>query len=171
MLLQEAAPEQQRPNLLLAAVHFLVLSRASEDPLAAYFPSVGGNRSVDSQLRDAFASFCSILNGEPRELIATRTTQTNEIGRCAVLWPILQFVVMDQPQKSIALLDFGCSAGLNLGVDRFQYQYNMDASRTLDSNVPIIKCQWHGSIPPRSDQKADVRNNRKSRHRYRSAAC
>ena len=56
-------------------------------------------------------------------LLATRHTQTNEIGRCAVLWPVLCALAQRSGQRRLALLDFGCSAGLNLGVDRYRYDY------------------------------------------------
>ena len=46
-LLDVASPAQRRPNLLLAAVHDLVLGDARGDALSAYFPSAGGRRSVD----------------------------------------------------------------------------------------------------------------------------
>ncbi len=148
-LLREAAPEQQRPNLLLAAIHFLVLSEAARHPIATYFPDIGGDRAVDDQLPDAFADFCLLWNARLRDLIATRTTQTNEIGRCAVLLPILHLIAERQRPRSIALLDFGCSAGLNLGVDEYQYDYGSGPPPNADRNIPVIKCEWRGSARPK----------------------
>src|SRR5204863_2453035 len=48
-LLAVAAPEQRRPNLLLAAVHDLVLA-GDAHPLSGYFQSVGGQRAADEAL-------------------------------------------------------------------------------------------------------------------------
>src|SRR6185295_5626516 len=91
-LLMVAPPEQRRPNLLLAALHDLVLG-GDTHPLAAYFESVGGTRRVDAALHACLLDFCAARRGELLEHIATRTTQTNEIGRCAVLWPVLRHIV------------------------------------------------------------------------------
>lgn len=51
--------------------------------------------------------------------ILTRSTQTNEAGRCAVLLPFL--ASLPQP---LALLEVGASAGLCLLPDRYSYAYD-----------------------------------------------
>ena len=43
-------------------------------------------------------------------------TQTNEVGRCAVILPAL-------PAAPIALIEVGASAGLCLLFDKYQYDY------------------------------------------------
>jgi hypothetical protein len=56
--------------------------------------------------------------------MTTRSTQTNEVGRCAGLLPALCHIAAgaerDQP---LSLLDLGTSAGLNLLFDEFSYLY------------------------------------------------
>lgn len=119
-LLSDTPDEQQRPNLWLAAVHDLVLAGESH-PLAAYYASVGGRRAPDADLAACVRSFATRHEAALRQLMRTRTTQTNEIGRCAVLWPALHAIAARAGTPQLALLDIGCSAGLNLGVDHYRY--------------------------------------------------
>jgi len=80
---------QARPNLLLAALHERVLAGVPHD-LAAYYPSVGGERAPDAALADSLHRFVRAERPRLLEHLRLRSTQTNEIGRCAVLWPALQ---------------------------------------------------------------------------------
>jgi hypothetical protein len=145
----EAAPaEQRRPNLLLAAVHDLVLAGTSH-PLAAYFPSVGGRRGVDAALPVAFDDFCAQHVDALRAHIATRSTQTNEIGRCAVLWPVLVHLAAVTGRTRLALLDLGCSAGLNLGVDAYRYELGGEAGGAAAAGAtPAVACRLVGPRRP-----------------------
>ena len=150
-LMRGAPPEQQRPNLLLASVHDLLLA-GDDHPLARYFPSVGGSLPPDAALRECFLDFCVRHADTLRQSIATRTTQTNEVGRCAVLWPVLRHVAASTGHTSIALLDFGCSAGLNLGVDRYRYDYDSVAlGAAPDAQAPTIACRLLGQRSPNKD--------------------
>ncbi|MBL0729293.1 DUF2332 domain-containing protein [Piscinibacter sp. HJYY11] len=141
-LLSGASPEQQRPNLWLAAVHDLLLSGVSH-PLAAYYPSCGGDRAPDDALPIHVKDFAAHHAAALRERMRTHTTQTNEIGRCTVLWPALHAVAARRGTAQIALLDVGTSAGLNLGVD--VYRYSAGDPRP---GVPLLRCRWHGDLRP-----------------------
>lgn len=147
-LLSVAPREQQRPNLWLAAVHFRVIKGAGH-PLQDYFASVGGMRAPDNKLADIVADFVQRERTELIELMRTRTTQTNEIGRCAVLWPTLQEVAWRHNVTQLALLDIGCSAGLNLGVDCYRYDYG-DFKLGVEAlpGIPIISCDLVGARRP-----------------------
>lgn len=148
--LEAAPPEQRRPNLLLAAAHELVLA-GSTHPLAAYFPSTGGGRAVDAALPAVFDDFCAVHADALRTRIATRSTQTNEIGRCAVLWPVLLRLAVLTGRSRFALLDLGCSAGLNLGVDGYRYDIGGEAcgaEADSDAAVPTIACRLVGPRRP-----------------------
>lgn len=149
-LLSDTPDEQQRPNLWLAAVHDTVLAGVSH-PLAAYYPSVGGARSPDEALAGCVRDFVREHETGLRELMRTRTTQTNEVGRCAVLWPALHAIVARSATAELALLDVGCSAGLNLGVDHYQYQYQPprdDAPRQATPGIPMLPARCVGGVTP-----------------------
>lgn len=119
---------QRRPLLLLAAVHFLLLSGV-EHPLAAFYDTVAEVRGVaferpNGDVASAFAAFCQAHRGELEHLVATRTTQTNEVGRCSALLAGLCDVASRYDwEVPLSLLDLGTSAGLNLLFDDYSYTY------------------------------------------------
>jgi hypothetical protein len=77
--------------------------------------------------------------GEIAELMRTRRTQTNEVGRCAVLLPAL-------PPGPLALVEVGASAGLCLLLDQFSYELG---SRRIGrpSATVRLRCQVAGPVP------------------------
>jgi hypothetical protein len=149
-LVAHAPPDQRRPNILLAAVHFLLLTGA-DDPLAAWYPTVLLWRGMDpgtartaesSELFPAFASFCRHHRDALSELVATRATQTNEVGRCTAIFPALS-TVASRVDAPLAIVDVGASAGLNLHFDRYAYAYDdcdSDGTERLagDSESPVV---------------------------------
>ncbi|WP_374675583.1 DUF2332 domain-containing protein [Ideonella sp.] len=120
-LLEAAPPTQRKTVLLFAAVHdrLLALAEAGRPlpALAEYFASVGGQRAPDEGLSAAWQSFVAEHAAALRDTVSSRATQTNEVGRCAVLWPALSAISLAHGGRPLALFDFGCSAGLNLCVD------------------------------------------------------
>jgi hypothetical protein len=72
--------------------------------------------------------------------LRSRTVQTNEAGRCAVLLPVL--AALPQP---LALLEVGASAGLCLYPDRYAYRYG---DHMLGSGEPVLDCAATGVTPP-----------------------
>ena len=143
-LMRHAPPTQRVPNLLLAALHDRVLAGVPH-ALREYFPSAGGTRAPDDTLPALLDDFIEAERDALCELLATRHTQTNEIGRCAVLWPALCAMRQRSGRSRIALFDFGCSVGLNLGVDGYRYEYGARAlGAAVDDGVPVIRCHAVG---------------------------
>ena len=103
-LLLEAAPVQQLPMLLFAAVHAEVLARGIPYP----------------QDGPAFVEFCREHAETLRPTLRRRSTQTNEVGRCAYLRPCIAAAADGRP---LALIEVGASAGLNLNMDRYAYDF------------------------------------------------
>lgn len=151
-LLAEAPPEQRKANLLLAALHERVLAGAAP-ALAAYFPSVGGSRPPDAGLPAALAACLGDEHAALLQHLRHGATQTNEVGRAAAIWPALGAVASATGARELALLDFGCSAGLNLGLDEVVLRYrSADGTEQLrgaapDGERPEVACRWLGPAP------------------------
>lgn len=114
--------EKQQPNLLLAAVRLLFGTAADKE-----------------QFRQLVLDNADAL----RAVMLTRSTQTNEPGRCATLLPI--FAKFPQP---LALLEVGASAGLCLLPDLYAYDYG---GRMLPSDPaparPVFPCAADEGTP------------------------
>jgi hypothetical protein len=157
-LLLAAPPTQRKPVLWFAALHdrLLALGEAGSPlpPLAAYFASLGGQRAPDERLLPALRAFLSHEDEALREAIASRSTQTNEVGRCAVLWPALSAIAQAHGGRPLALFDFGCSAGLNLSVDAMRVRFlPADGGAVIDAapgdaHAPELCCQLVGGVAP-----------------------
>lgn len=154
-----AAPPTQRKSVLwFAALHDRLLALAEAGaplpPLAAYFGSLGGHRAPDDALPNALRSFVDAEAAALRETIAGRTTQTNEVGRSAVLWPALSAIAQAHGGRSLALFDFGCSAGLNLSVDAMRISFvPADGGPALDAapgdaGAPALRARLIGATTP-----------------------
>ncbi len=138
-ILDGAALPQRRPLILLAAVHYLLLA-GTDHPLAASYDTVAAVRGAATgppeahDVAAAFADFCGAHRSKLEQLVATRATQTNEVGRCTALLPGLCHVASQyRGEVPISLLDLGTSAGLNLLFDDYAYTYvaaHGDASLT-----------------------------------------
>ena len=114
------APRRQ-PNLLLGAATLI----------AARPPDI--------------ASLTDMVTGRGDELRATmltRTTQTNEPARCAVLLPLL--AALPQP---LALIEVGASAGLCLLPDRYGYDWGERRIAPSDAGAPVFRCAVTGPAP------------------------
>jgi hypothetical protein len=119
---------KRQPNLLLAAVKYLY--GTSED-----YPS------FRRQIIDHWSELSATM--------LERRTQTNEVGRCATLLPLL--VSLPQP---LALLEVGASAGLCLLPDRYRYDYGAGVFGNEESPV-LIRCQ-PGTATPVPDRLPEV---------------
>lgn len=138
-----AAPAQQRlPVLLFACVHDLLLA-GQEDPLARHYPNLTVTPAADGSLA-AFRDFCTRRRAELIALLRTRSTQTNEVGRCALVLPALARVTAEV--GPVALLDVGTSAGLTLLLDRYRYEYRPGGPVGPGSSV-LLRCDTRGPVP------------------------
>jgi hypothetical protein len=118
-------PAARQPNLFLGALKFL------DGPLDA-----------DPSLPDWVATYWPKIE----HLVTTRFTQTNEVGRCAVIAPVL--ASLPQP---IALIEVGMSAGLGLFPDLYGYRWTLRDGNVVTGGTPgevTIDCRVSGSGLP-----------------------
>lgn len=154
---------QPPPNLICAATHYLLLSGVRHD-VARYYPSVTQDPApIDDALYPAFRDFCLSNAAAIRPLVASRLVQTNEVGRSACLLPGYAEVSRRENGRPLALIDFGCSAGLNLLFDRFGYEYTSPEAhergpvRWGDASSPVrLRCELRGDATPPLQDGAPV---------------
>lgn len=118
-LLGVAGAGQARPVLLFAAVHDLVLS----DPdlaLARWYASVTPpGELAEGDPWATFRATCLEHRDELAAVIATRSTQTNEVNRAVLVAVLVAAGCADIPDVPVSLVELGTSAGLLLGTDRY----------------------------------------------------
>src|SRR5690348_4787098 len=120
-----AMPEAKwQPNVLLAVVRYR-------------FGTPGSGREFVALVRQRA--------DEIAEIMAVRSTQTNEPARCATLLPLL--ARLPQP---LALLEVGASAGLCLLPDRYAYDYDghrVDPVERVGAEPPVFGCRASPATP------------------------
>src|SRR2546427_13057424 len=79
-LAAECRKGERIPNLLFAAIHYLLLTGSSH-PLARFYKSLGGSFAGHEDPFPDFRSFCLQQSERLRELVAARLVQTNEVMR------------------------------------------------------------------------------------------
>lgn len=129
-LLAAAPPETHSPNNLQAAAHYVLLSGVDHPLAAAYEPEYDG---------DPGPAFCDLLLGHAdavTELLATRVVQTNEVNRTAVIAPLVNWIGA-ATGSPLALIDMGCSAGLNLIFDRYRITIGDAALGPADAGLRL----------------------------------
>ena len=140
-----ARPGQPPANILFAAVHFLLL-RGAQHPLREFYRNLGGTSS-----EDPFPVFCDFVEKYRAELIpliATRATQTNEVGRSAILHAAFRRVAMEA-RGPLNLIEIGPSAGLNMIWDHYAVRYrSADDTIVLGDSELAIDCELRGDKRP-----------------------
>ena len=112
---------KQQPNLLLAATrHAVGLPEADAD----------------------FAQHVLDSWDEIRTIILSRSTQTNEPGRCACLLPALA-----QFEEPLAIIEVGAAAGLCLIPDRYGYDYGRAQLPAVEDAAPVFPCKASDQTP------------------------
>lgn len=117
-------PDKQQPQLFLAAVRHL-----------HGVPQTG----------EELVELVRLDQPAIRQVMLSRSTQTNEPARCSVLLPLL--ARLPQP---LALIEVGASAGLCLLPDRYGYDYGavrIEPPAALRERAPVFTCETTGPVP------------------------
>jgi len=123
--LSSVPTDRRQPNLFLAAIR--------------YISGVPRNGREMEQIVRAQGSLI-------REVMLSRTTQTNEPARCSLLLPVLAGLT-----EPLALIEVGASAGLCLLLDRYGYDYGTHRIEPPSANfavvAPIFQCIANAATP------------------------
>lgn len=165
-MLTAAAPTQQLPVLLFAGVHYLLLAKP-QDPLAAHYPNMRSDPPLhtrpshqsssfiepkakleESAAADEFVRFVREYAESLMALLATRTTQTNEISRCN--WFLFPMARLRSEIKDIARIDIGSSAGLTLLFSNLTYDIrpgHLVMPQRQREHQLVLRCDVRGEPP------------------------
>jgi hypothetical protein len=147
-ILRRAPLPERVPVLFFAAVHALLLD-APDAELAQWYRSLTAEpRSpTERSLGGVFRRFVDDHREELEHLVATRTTQTNEVGRCSLFVPALGLIASEV--GPLGHLDVGASGGLNLLIDRYEYHYRLDGvERTVGGpSTVVLGSDVRGDMP------------------------
>ena len=115
----EAAPARKRhPQVVLAALHDLALAGRAP-ALAAAYAAADGDAAVHAAIDTLLRMTDSVV-----AIAVRRQPQTFETGRCAVLYPAVAEAARRVGADAVGLVGVGCSAGLDLHVDRVGITYS-----------------------------------------------
>lgn len=135
-LCMQARESQPLPNLLFGAVHYLLL-KGTDHQLNDYYPSIVTNPKPYDQSFDSFQAFCRSYSQGILSILKTRRVQTNDVRRCAYLYPVFCFIYK-KAKKNLALIEIGTSAGLQLLWDKYAYSYGQhDVLGNKESRLEI----------------------------------
>ena len=143
----EAAPARRRqPTVILAALHDLALAGRAP-ALAAAYAAGDGDTAARAAIDTLLRSTDSVV-----ALAARRTVRRDETGRCSVLYPVIAEGARRVGAQTVGLIDVGCSAGLNLNVDRVGITYSNgqslgDPSSPVQFSASIV---GYRPVPPRA---------------------
>ena len=151
---KNAGEGQPIPNLLFGAVHSLLL-KGEEHPLKEFYPSIVSNPKLYKDSFEYFRDFCFKYRNEIESILKNRLVQTNEVRRCAYLYPVF-CTIYEMVKKPLALIEIGTSAGLQLLWDKYSYSYGQDdiygdtdsqlniSAEIKGENIPFL----HSTPPP-----------------------
>lgn len=146
-LASRAGPGQPPPNMLFAAVHFLLLRGDSGHPLAGFYASLTPEPASPHEAFPAFQDFCRSHAPDVAGLLRHRVVSTNEVQRTACLLPAFAAVARESPAP-LHLIEVGASAGLNLLWDRYAFDYG-GADMLGPADAPLrLMCEPRGDHKP-----------------------
>jgi hypothetical protein len=142
-LTMEMLDRQPPPNVLFAAVHFLIL-RGADHELSSYFASAGGSRQPDGLETEALRDFCDQYREQLLPLLRRGRVQTNEVRRATFLVPAFAWVTAREG-RPLATLEVGTAAGFLTLWDAYAYDYG--EGRVIGESPLTLSCELRGGVP------------------------
>lgn len=148
-LAAEIDDHQPAPNVLYASVQDLLLEDPAASPearaLAVFYPAITGGSIPDRSAWDAFRSFCLAHANQLKPRLRAGKTQTCVVHRCAIVLPALAALPrVEAARGRVALLEIGPSAGLNLRLDCYRYDYGNGLGWGAENVRPRLVCERRG---------------------------
>jgi hypothetical protein len=140
-----AAPGQSPPDLMLAAVHYLLAGEPGH-PLASHYPTLAAEPAT-GDVFPLFRVFCLEHHERLVAVLASYRVQTNEVRRCCYLMPPVMLAAK-LAERPLALIETGASAGLNLHLDHYAYDYGTGSIIGNSKTALILNCHLRGSHRP-----------------------
>lgn len=138
---------QPPPNMLFAAVHFLLLG-APDQPLARYYASINPAPAPPEEAFPLFKSFCRDHAAPIRALVAERLVQTAEVARAAAFLPGITRIAAIAGEP-LGMIEIGAGAGFNLLLDHYGYDFGRAGDVGADEPLLLLECEAKGSkLPP-----------------------
>jgi hypothetical protein len=138
----EAAPARKRhPAVILAALHDLALAGRAP-ALAAAYAAADGDAAVGAAIDTLLRMTDSVV-----AIAVRRPPLADETGRCAVLYPAIAEAARRAGANKVGLIDVGCSAALNLNVDRVGITYSNGQSLGDPSSPVQLSASIVGDRP------------------------
>lgn len=140
---------QPPPNLLFAAVQYLLLKQLSDEPLRRCYPGLSDSPEKLDPF-PLFQSFCLRNREAIQHLLETRLVQTNEVRRSSAIAPGVAMIYREAGNDlPLCWIEIGASAGLNLLWDRYYYRYGESLEWGNPAAMVHIPCGLRGeTLPP-----------------------
>jgi hypothetical protein len=138
---------QPEPNLLFGAIHLLLIN-GKEHALRRYYPSLVLNFEPADHAYPSFRKFALDHTDEIVQILQEKLVQTNEVQRSAYLFPAILTVSAYFKDRQLALVELGASAGFNLLLDQYLYQYGEGEPIGLSGSSLKLACTFKGSKRP-----------------------
>lgn len=144
-------------NLLFAAVKDLLYIQ-NDHPLKNYYPEF--KKDVKAP-RYAYPDFKDFVLNNKQDIIKRLTTkyvQTNEVKRCAYLFPILHYIY-EKTGTRMSLIEIGTSAGLQLLCDQYAYTYSYKSKiGNINSELTLSSVVREGDMPFFSSEDLPIKD-------------
>jgi hypothetical protein len=123
------------PVHIFTAAHYLLLG-GIDDPLAAYFPTLAEKPLPPGEAYPHFRRFCLQHRDAIIELVTTRPVQMTYVERCRSIVAPMSYVA-DLAGEPLNIIEIGCSAGVLLTFDRYQYEMR-EGKRFGPDDAPFL---------------------------------